>query len=35
VSGALGPENGGTAAYVFASRLDSRRVANGITYWTK
>ncbi|NRR29091.1 FecR domain-containing protein [Oxalobacteraceae bacterium] len=33
VSGALGPEN--NAAYVFSSRLDQRRVVDGVTYWTK
>ena len=35
VSGALGPENGTSAAYIFSSRLDEKRVANGVTYWGK
>lgn len=33
VSGALGAEN--NAAYVFSSRLDEKRIASGVTYWTK
>ena len=33
VSGALGPENGTSAAYIFSSRIDAARVANGVTYW--
>ncbi|SHN42620.1 FecR protein [Duganella sacchari] len=33
VSGALGAAN--NAAYIFSSRLDEKRVANGVTYWTK
>jgi hypothetical protein len=35
VVGALGNENGGSAAYIFTSRLDDKRVANGVTYWRK
>jgi hypothetical protein len=35
VSGVVGPENGMSAAYIFSSRLDSKRIANGVTYWTK
>jgi hypothetical protein len=35
VNGALGPENGMSAAYIFSSRLDDKRIANGITYWGK
>jgi hypothetical protein len=35
VSGALSNENGGSAAYIFSSRLDERRVVNGVTYWRK
>lgn len=35
VSGVLSNENGGSAAYVFSSRLDANRVANGVTYWGK
>lgn len=35
VRGALSNENGGAAAYVFTSRLDDKRVASGVTYWTK
>ncbi|MYM30248.1 hypothetical protein GTP58_18105 [Duganella sp. CY15W] len=33
VSGALGANN--NAAYIFNSRLDEKRTANGVTYWTK
>ena len=33
VSGSLGANN--DAAYIFSSRLDDKRVANGVTYWTK
>ncbi|TFW30847.1 hypothetical protein E4L98_01530 [Duganella callida] len=33
VNGSLGPNN--NAAYIFSSRLDAQRVANGVTYWTK
>jgi hypothetical protein len=35
VRGALTEEKGGTAAYLFQSRLDASRVATGGTYWTK
>ncbi len=35
VRGALSKENGGSAAYVFNSRLDDHRVVNGVTYWGK
>jgi len=33
VNGALGAKN--DAAYVFSTRLDANRTANGVTYWTK
>ncbi len=35
VRGGLSKENGGAAAYIFTSRLDDRRVVNGVTYWGK
>lgn len=35
VRGVLTAEKGGTAAYLFQSRLDDSRVATGGTYWTK
>lgn len=35
VNGALGPENGTSAAYIFTTRLDEKRTANGVTYWGK
>lgn len=35
VSGVVGPENGGSAAYIFQGRVDNQRQATGITYWTK
>ncbi len=35
VNGALGPENGTSAAYIFSTRLDEKRIANGATYWGK
>ncbi len=35
VKGGLSAENGGSAAYIFTSRLDDRRVVNGVTYWGK
>jgi hypothetical protein len=35
VSGVLTPEKGGSAAYLFQSRLDATRIATGATYWTK
>jgi hypothetical protein len=35
VNGVVGPENGMSAAYIFSSRLDTKRIASGVTYWTK
>jgi len=35
VNGVLSNENGGAASYIFTSRIDDRRVANGVTYWQK
>jgi hypothetical protein len=35
VNGALSKSNGGSAAYVFDTRLDANRTVNGVTYWTK
>jgi hypothetical protein len=35
VAGFLSNENGGSATYLFQSRLDDRRTAAGATYWTK
>jgi hypothetical protein len=35
VTGLLSNENGGSAAYIFSSRLDEKRVVNGATYWRK
>ena len=35
VSGVVSPENGMSAAYIFSSRLDPKRIATGITYWGK
>jgi hypothetical protein len=35
VTGVVGPENGMSAAYIFSSRLDPKRIASGITYWIK
>lgn len=34
VDGFLSNANGGSAGYIFHSRLDDTRVANGVTYWT-
>ncbi len=34
VNGSLGPD-GNSAAYTFRGRLDSNRVASGVTYWGK
>jgi hypothetical protein len=34
VDGFLGNANGGSAAYLFRSRLDDTHSANGVTYWT-
>lgn len=33
VSGAIGPENGGAAAYIFQGRIDDNRLGTGITSW--
>jgi hypothetical protein len=33
LQGLLSKQNGGSAAYIFDSRLDERRTANGVTYW--
>jgi hypothetical protein len=35
VQGMLSSQNGGSAAYIFDSRLDERRTVNGATYWEK
>jgi hypothetical protein len=35
VTGVLSNENGGSASYIFSSRLDAKRVVNGVTYWTR
>jgi len=35
VNGALSKSNGGSAGYLFDTRLDSRRLATGVTYWGK
>lgn len=35
VQGILSSQNGGSAAYIFDSRLDERRTVNGATYWEK
>lgn len=35
VNGVVAPDKGGTAAYLFQSRIDDKRVATGATYWTK
>jgi len=35
VTGVLSTENGGSASYIFSSRLDDKRVAHGVTYWGK
>jgi len=35
VNGVLTPENGGAAAYLFQTRLDDKRTASGITFWSK
>lgn len=34
VQGLLSNANGGSAAYIFNSRLDDKRTVNGATYWT-
>lgn len=33
LQGLLSKQNGGSAAYIFDSRLDDKRTANGATYW--
>ncbi len=33
LQGLLSKQNGGSAAYIFDSRLDDKRTANGVTYW--
>jgi hypothetical protein len=33
LQGLLSKQNGGSAAYIFDSRLDDKRSANGVTYW--
>jgi hypothetical protein len=35
VQGLLSNDKGGSAAYIFNSRLDSLRTVNGTTYWLK
>ncbi len=35
VQGALGNEDGGSAAYVFKGRLDPQRTVNGVTHWVR
>ena len=35
VDGVLSGENGGSAAYLFKSRLDDQRTVDGVTYWGK
>lgn len=35
VSGVVGPENGGAAAYLFQGRVDNQRLATGVTAWGK
>lgn len=35
VRGLLSNQNGGSAAYIFDSRLDDKRTVNGATYWEK
>jgi hypothetical protein len=35
VNGALGPQNGGTAAYIFQSRIDNNQLAIGGASWVK
>lgn len=35
VNGVVAPDKGGTAAYLFQSRIDATRLATGATYWTK
>jgi hypothetical protein len=33
LQGLLSKQNGGSAAYIFDTRLDEKRTANGVTYW--
>jgi hypothetical protein len=33
LQGLLSKQNGGSAAYIFDSRLDEKRTLNGATYW--
>ncbi|MFK3740084.1 FecR family protein [Massilia sp. TN1-12] len=33
LQGLLSKQNGGSAAYIFDTRLDDKRSANGVTYW--
>jgi hypothetical protein len=33
LQGLLSKQNGGSAAYIFDSRLDEKRTMNGVTYW--
>ena len=35
VSGAIGPENGGSAAYIFQGRIDDARLGTGVTSWIR
>lgn len=35
VNGLVNPANGGTAAYIFQGRVDSSRIASGVTAWGK
>ena len=35
VQGVLSNVHGGSASYIFDSRLDDKRVVNGVTYWQK
>jgi hypothetical protein len=35
LQGLLSKQNGGSAAYIFDSRIDDKRSANGVTYWQK
>jgi hypothetical protein len=35
LQGLLSKQNGGSAAYIFDSRIDDKRSANGATYWQK
>lgn len=35
VSGAVSPESGGNAAYIFQGRIDNQRLATGVTAWAK